>query len=65
MMTEIGSSGNVEGRMKTSEELVAAAAVTIWKLLKRWKSQRIPTVFIVSPSIFHEVMGLDAMILVF
>ena len=45
-MTEIGSSGNVEGRMKTSEELVAAAAVTIWKLLKRWKSQRIPTVFI-------------------
>ena len=32
--------------MKTSEELVAAAAVTIWKLLKRWKSQRIPTVFI-------------------
>ena len=44
-MTEIGSSGNVEGRMKTSEELVAAAAVTIWKLLKRWKSQRIPTVF--------------------
>ena len=44
-MTEIGSSGNVEGRMKTWEDLAAAAAVTIWKLLKRWKSQRIPTVF--------------------
>ena len=39
-MTEIGSSDNVEGKMKTWEDLV-----TFWKLLKRWKSQRIPTVF--------------------
>ena len=39
-MTEIGSSDNVEGRMKAWEDLV-----TTWKLLKGWKSQRIPTVF--------------------
>ena len=40
------------------------AAVTICSDLEPRKIKSV-TVFTVSPSIYHEVMGLDAMILVF
>jgi len=39
-----------------------STSAVIWEPFKKIKSL---TVSIVSPSIFHEVMGLDAMVLVF